>query len=251
MLLALENISKTYRTKKSETAVLAEINMRVDEGQFVCIVGPSGCGKSTTLRFIHGLTAPTTGRVLFRDKPVNGINLQCAMVFQNFALLPWLTVKQNVLVALDARGIDHKKAQATAEFYLDKVGLSGFENAYPRELSGGMNQRVGLARALAVEPELLLMDEPFSALDALTSLNLREELLEIWADPNLAVKTVIMVTHNIEESVVLADRVIVIGGRPGRVIADIDIALPRPRDKGSDAFSRYVDSIFSLIAECG
>ncbi len=251
MLLALENVSKIYRTDGPATTILADITMRVDEGQLVCVVGPSGCGKSTTLRLIHGLMPPSSGRVLFKDRPLTGINLQCAMVFQSFALLPWLTVKQNVLVALDARGMDRKKAEKTTDFYLEKVGLDGFFNAYPRELSGGMKQRVGLARALAVEPEVLLMDEPFSALDALTSINLREELLEIWADPNLAVKTVIMVTHNIEESVVLADRVIVIGGRPGRVIADIDIALPRPRDKGSEQFSRYVDAIFSLIAECG
>ncbi len=178
-----------------------------------------------------------------------GINLECALVFQNFALLPWLTVTQNVLLALEARGMPLAEAKKRAAYYIDKVGLDGFEAAYPRELSGGMKQRVGIARALSVEPELLLMDEPFSALDPLTSINLREELLDIWADPNLAVSTVIMVTHNIEEAVELADRVVLIGGRPGRILADIDIAIPRPRHKNSEQFSRYVDSIFSLMAE--
>ena len=249
MLLKLENISKVYQSDGPPATILADLNINVDAGQFVCFVGPSGCGKSTTLRLINGLLPPTTGKVYFKDKPLSGINLQCALVFQNFALLPWLTVTQNVLLALEARGMQLPAAKKRAAYYIDKVGLDGFEAAYPRELSGGMKQRVGIARALSVEPELLLMDEPFSALDPLTSINLREELLDIWADPNLAVSTVIMVTHNIEEAVELADRVVLIGGRPGRIIADIEIALARPRHKNSEEFSRYVDSIFSLMAE--
>ncbi len=249
MLLKLDNVSKSYEMDGQSITTLADITLEVDEGQFVCIVGPSGCGKSTTLRLINGLLPASKGTVYFRDKPLQGINLQCAMVFQSFALLPWLTVTQNILLALDARGMDKDKAKKVCARYLEMVGLDGFEEAYPRELSGGMKQRVGIARALAVEPEILLMDEPFSALDPLTSINLREELLNIWADQSLAVNTVVMVTHNIEEAVQLAERVVVIGGRPGRLIASIDVALPRPRHKDNEAFSRYVDSIFSLIAE--
>ncbi len=249
MLLKLDNVTKIYQTDGPPMTILEDVNLDVDSGQFICLVGQSGCGKSTTLRLINGLLPPNGGKVYFKDKPLTGINLQCGMVFQNFALLPWMTVTQNILLALDARRIDRPTAEKRAAFYIDKVGLDGFEGAYPRELSGGMKQRVGLARAMAVEPELLLMDEPFSALDPLTSINLREELLDIWADPNLAVSTVIMVTHNIEEAVELADRVVLIGGRPGRVVMDLDIALPRPRRKSSEAFSRYVDSIFSMMAE--
>ena len=250
MLLRLENVTKIYKTDGPPTTILADINMSVAAGKFICIVGQSGCGKSTTLRLINGLLAPSSGRIFFKDQPQAGINLQCGMVFQNFALLPWMTVSQNILLALEARGTDKQKAKRQAAFYIDKVGLEGFEDAYPRELSGGMKQRVGLARALAVEPELLLMDEPFSALDPLTSLNLREELLDIWADSNLAVSTVIMVTHNIEEAVQLADSIVLIGGKPGKIVQQFDVTLPRPRPKSDPAVLRYVDSIFSLMAEC-
>ncbi len=249
MLLKLDNVTKVYQTDGPPATILEDVNLSVDSGQFICLVGQSGCGKSTTLRLINGLLPPSSGKVYFKDKPLTGINLQCGMVFQNFALLPWMTVTQNILLALEARRIDRSVAEKRAAFYIDKVGLDGFEGAYPRELSGGMKQRVGLARAMAVEPELLLMDEPFSALDPLTSINLREELLDIWADPNLAVSTVIMVTHNIEEAVELADRVVLIGGRPGHVVMDLDITLPRPRQKNSEAFTRHVDSIFSMMAE--
>ena len=250
MLMELVNVSKVYQTDGPPATILADVNLAVDAGQFVCVVGQSGCGKSTILRLINGLLPVTSGKVLFKDKPLSGINLQCSMVFQNFALLPWLTVQQNVMLALEARGMELEAAKKRAAFYIDKVALDGFENAYPRELSGGMKQRVGLARAMAVEPELLLMDEPFSALDPLTSINLREELLDIWADPNLAVSTVVMVTHIIEEAVEMADRVVLVAGRPGRIVADIDIAMPRPLQKHSEQFTRYVDSIFSLMAEC-
>ena len=250
MLLKLDHVSKIYQTDGPPATVLADISMDIKSNEFVCVVGPSGSGKSTTLRLINGLMPPSSGSVYFKDRPMTGINLQCAMVFQNFALLPWLTVRQNIMLGLEARNVLPVDAKKKADLYIDKVGLDGFENAYPRELSGGMKQRVGLARALAIEPELLLMDEPFSALDPLTSINLREELLDIWADPNLAVSTVVMVTHNIEEAVELADRVVLIAGRPARIVADIDIAIPRPRNKNSDSFTRYVDSIFSLMAEC-
>ncbi len=250
MLMKLDNVSKIYQTDGPPATVLADISLDIDSNEFICIVGPSGSGKSTTLRLINGLMPPSTGKVYFKDKPMTGINLQCAMVFQNFALLPWLTVAQNITLGLEARNMPRTDAMKKTALYIDKVGLDGFEDAYPRELSGGMKQRVGLARALAIEPELLLMDEPFSALDPLTSINLREELLDIWADANLAVSTVVMVTHNIEEAVELADRVVLVAGRPGRIVANINVAIPRPRNKNSDAFTRYVDSIFSLMAEC-
>ena len=250
MLMKLDNVSKIYQTDGPPATVLADISLEINSNEFLCIVGPSGSGKSTTLRLINGLMPPSIGQVYFKDKPMVGINLQCAMVFQNFALLPWLTVTQNITLGLEARNVSRADAMKKAAAYIDKVGLDGFEGAYPRELSGGMKQRVGLARALAIEPELLLMDEPFSALDPLTSINLREELLDIWADPNLAVSTVVMVTHNIEEAVELADRVVLVAGRPGRIVADIEIAIPRPRNKNADAFTRYVDSVFSLMSEC-
>jgi NitT/TauT family transport system ATP-binding protein len=246
-LLELKNVRKSFRRDRGETVVLEGIDMQVGDGDFVAIVGPSGVGKSTLLRLMTGLTLPTSGHVVFEGKVLTGVNPEAAMVFQSFALFPWLTVEENVRLGLEARNIDPSVAKTRTAYYLDKVGLDGSEEAYPRELSGGMKQRVGLARALAVEPKLLVMDEPFSSLDALTSVSLREELLEIWADSSLPVNTVVMVTHLIEEAVELADRVLVVSGLPGRVRDDIRIQLPRPREKGSPAFNELVDRIFSLI----
>jgi NitT/TauT family transport system ATP-binding protein len=246
-LLELEHVSKAYARDRLETKVLDDICLQVSDGDFVAVVGPSGAGKSTLLRLMTGLTAPTSGRVLFEGRDLRGVNREAAMVFQSFALFPWLTVEENVRMALEARGLDPSVAKARTAYYLDKVGLDGSEEAYPRELSGGMKQRVGLARALAVEPKLLVMDEPFSALDALTSINLREELLGIWADVTLPVSTVVLVTHLIEEAVELADRVVVIAGQPGRLRDDLRIRLQRPRDKHSPEFNQIVDQVFSLI----
>ncbi|MBL8694357.1 MAG: ABC transporter ATP-binding protein [Planctomycetes bacterium] len=246
-LLELDRLSKSFRREHTESLILEEISLKVADGDFVAIVGPSGVGKSTLLRLMAGLTQPTKGRVLFEGRELRGVNGDSALVFQSFALFPWLTVEQNVRLGLEARGIDPSAAKSRVAYYLDKVGLDGHEEAYPRELSGGMKQRVGLARALAVEPKLLLMDEPFSALDALTSVSLREELLEIWSDSSLPVNTVVLVTHLIEEAVELADRVVVIAGSPGRVRDDLRIELPRPRQKNSAAFNEIVDRVFSLI----
>jgi NitT/TauT family transport system ATP-binding protein len=246
-LVETEHLTKAYPRPEGETLVLSDINLQVYDGEFLCLVGASGCGKSTLLRIIHGLIPPSSGVVKWGGRPQRGINLECAMVFQSFALLPWMTVAENVALGCEARKLDESVAQKRVARYLDKVGLDGQEDAYPRELSGGMKQRVGLARALAVEPKLLLMDEPFSALDALTSINLRQELLELWADQTLPVDTIVMVTHIIEEAVELADRIVVLAPHPGRIVEVIPIDLPRPREKKSREFSEYVDHVFSLI----
>jgi NitT/TauT family transport system ATP-binding protein len=248
-LLEFKEVSKSFVHAKGNLRVLENISFSIEQGEFVAIVGPSGCGKSTLLRIINGVIQPTSGQVLYENRQVDGINLACALVFQSFALLPWLTVKQNVEMGLEARGLNLQAREKKAGIYIDKVGLDGFEEAYPRELSGGMKQRVGLARALAVEPKVLLMDEPFSALDALTAITLREELLDMWQAGDMPVHTIVIVTHIIEEAVELADRVLVMGAGPGRVVTDLKIDLPRPRDKRSDAFNAFTDKIFSLIEE--
>src|SRR5579883_1055333 len=248
VVVETDHVTKTYPRPAGEAAlVLSDVNLQVNEGEFLCLVGPSGCGKSTLLRIVHGLIPPSSGVVYFAGRPLRGINLECAMVFQSFALLPWMTVAENVELGLEPRGLPPDVIRKRVAKYIDKVGLDGQEDAYPRELSGGMKQRVGLARALAVEPKLLLMDEPFSALDALTSINLREELLDLWAEPTLPVDTIVMVTHIIEEAVELADRIVVLAAHPGRVVESIVVDLPRPREKKSPKFSEYVDRVFSLI----
>jgi len=227
--------------------VLENISLEIPDRQFVCIAGPSGCGKSTLLRVMMGLIPPTSGTVSNRGRPLNGVDLRAAMVFQSFALLPWLTVQANVELGLRVRDLSEEDARRRAAFYLDKVGLDGYEEAYPAELSGGMKQRAGLARALAVEPDVLFMDEPFAGLDPLTSANLREEVLTLWSDQDLPVRTVIMVTHIIEEAVLMSDRVVVLSPRPGRVAADLPIPLERPRNKRNEGFDELVDSIFERI----
>ncbi len=246
-MLELRHVSKSIFDRGRSIPVLDDITAEVPERQFVCIVGPSGCGKSTLLRVMMGLTPPTAGEVLYLGQPLAGVNLKAAMVFQSFALLPWLTVQANVELGLKARDLPDEDARKRAAFYLDKVGLDGYEEAYPAELSGGMKQRAGLARALSVEPELLLMDEPFAGLDALTSANLREEVLTLWSDHALPVNTVVMVTHIIEEAVLMADRVLVLNSHPGRLAADLAVTLPRPRNKRDEGFDALVDSIFEKI----
>src|SRR5579875_3866083 len=250
-LLELRNVSKSFAQATGALRVLENISFTVEQGEFVAVVGPSGCGKSTMLRIINGLMPPTSGQVLYRGRQIDGINLDCAMVFQSFALMPWLTVKANVELGLEARGVAPAEREKRASVYIDKVGLDGFEEAYPRELSGGMKQRVGLARALALEPELLLMDEPFSALDQLTAINLREELLDMWQSPDLPVGTIILVTHSIEEAVEMADRVLVMGRNPGRIVGELTVDLARPRRKRTDLFNALTDQIFSMIEERG
>src|ERR1700739_679911 len=216
--LELKHIGKSFALSKGTLQVLNDVSFDVEEGECVAIVGPSGCGKSTLLRIMNGLISASSGQVLYKARQVDGINPECALVFQSFALLPWLSVKANVELGLEAQGLPLAEREKRAGIYIDKVGLDGFEEAYPRELSGGMKQRVGFARALAVEPKLLLMDEPFSALDALTPITLREERLDMWQAPDMPVHTMVMVTHIIEEAVELADRVIVMAATPGRIV---------------------------------
>jgi NitT/TauT family transport system ATP-binding protein len=246
-VLELRHVSLTFSDRAQAVTVLEDIHLGIPDRQFVCIVGPSGSGKSMLLRIMMGLVAPTAGTVLCEGQPLHGVNRHAAMVFQSFALLPWLTVQSNVELGLRARDLPEEAARRRAAFYLDKVGLDGYEEAYPGELSGGMKQRAGLARALAVEPDLLFMDEPFAGLDPLTSANLREEVLTLWSDRDLPVRTVVMVTHIIEEAVLMADRVVVLSSRPGRVVADLPIPLERPRSKRDEGFDVLVDSIFEKI----
>jgi len=246
-VLELSHVSVSLHDRGRVVPVLADISLVIPDRQFVCIAGPSGCGKSTLLRVMMGLLSPTSGTVRDDGQPVTGVNLGAAMVFQSFALLPWLTVQANVELGLKARNLSEEDARRRAAFYLDKVGLDGYEEAYPAELSGGMKQRAGLARALAVEPDMLFMDEPFAGLDPLTSANLREEVLTLWSDQDLPVRTVVMITHLIEEAVLMADRVVVLSSRPGRVVADVAIPLERPRNKRNEGFDRVVDSIFEKI----
>jgi len=247
-LLEVRHVHQIYGSGDRQFAALQDINLSINEGEFVTLVGPSGCGKSTLLRIITGLQQPTQGQILYRGTPLRGVNPHATIVFQTFALFPWLTVQQNVEVALKARGIGREERSQRAVSLLDKVGLDGFETAYPRELSGGMRQKVGFARAMSVEPELLCLDEPFSALDVLSAEALRGELLELWTSGSIPTRAVLMVTHNIEEAVFLADRIIVMEKEPGRIIADMPVGLPHPRQHKSAQFTAMVDRVYATLA---
>jgi NitT/TauT family transport system ATP-binding protein len=248
-LIEVLGVDKSFPSHHGTISVMSDVTFDVGDADFLAIVGPSGSGKSTLLRLIQGLDRPTAGAIKFRGQPVNEVCHQMAMVFQNFALYPWLTVRQNVALGLEARNTPAEKADEIIERYISVTGLVGFEEAYPRELSGGMRQRVGIARALAVEPAVLLMDEPFSALDPLTAESLREEVLQLWRDPALPPEAVVLVTHNIEEALVMSDRIIVLSRRPGRVLAGVPVNLPRPRDRKSPAFYELTDYVYALITE--
>jgi NitT/TauT family transport system ATP-binding protein len=229
--------------------VIAPVDLNVEPDSITALLGPSGSGKSTLLRILSGLSVPTAGEVLWHGAPMDRCSPNVAIVFQSFALFPWLTVLDNVEAPLLARGMEHMERHRRALSALDSVGLHGFENAYPKELSGGMRQRVGFARALAVEPEILFMDEPFSALDVLTAENLRGELLELWLAKKIPTRGIFMVTHNIEEAVLLADRVIVLGRNPARIRADFRVNLKYPRDRKSASFFLYVDYIYKVMTQ--
>ncbi len=227
--------------------VIAPLDLSVYPGTVVALLGASGCGKSTLLRILSGLSQPTSGDVRWHGRPLAEVVPNVAIVFQSFALFPWLTVEENVEAPLLARGVNAPERQSAAQKAINTVGLKGFETAYPKELSGGMKQRVGFARALVVQPEVLFMDEPFSALDVLTAENLRGELLELWQTKKIDTKAIFIVTHNIEEAVLLADRVIVLGRNPARIRSDFHIALPQPRDRKSPQFLVYVDFVYKVM----
>lgn len=247
-LITLKGVSKSYQQPNGQQIVIIEnINLELRPGEIVALLGPSGSGKSTLMRMIAGLIPPTQGQVIYHDRPLVGLNPGVAIVFQNFALYPWLTVLENVELGLKAKGQPQEARRQKALRMIDVIGLDGFENAYPKELSGGMRQRVGFARALAVEPELLCMDEPFSALDVLTAENLRFELLDLWLERRIPTKAVLIVTHGIEEAVILADRIIVLGRNPGRIRSDLPVTLPHYRDRKSPSFQALVDQVYKII----
>src|SRR5580693_2730424 len=247
-IIEVSHVTKSFLSPDgSPLPVLDDISLDLREGEIVALLGRSGSGKSTLLRCLAGLIAPTSGDVRYRGEMLNGANPGVAMVFQSFALLPWLTVRQNVELGLEALGIELHERRVRAERAIDAIGLDGFESAYPKELSGGMRQRVGFARALVVEPDALLMDEPFSALDVLTAQNLRAELLRLWHQKDFPTKSMLIVTHNIEEAVVLADRIFVLGANPGRIRTEIDCAFPQPRHRHDDSFQALVDQIYTLM----
>jgi NitT/TauT family transport system ATP-binding protein len=248
VLMELRNVRQVYGKGPRSIVAVEGINLVVRRGEFVALLGPSGCGKSTLLRIIAGLNAPTEGEVLYRGRPLRGVNPYATIVFQTFALFPWLTVIENVEVALKARGIRLPERRERALSLLDRVGLDGFENAYPRELSGGMRQKVGFARAMAVEPELLCLDEPFSALDVLSADALRGELLELWTSGQIPTQAIILVTHNIEEAVFLADRIVVMDTRPGRIAAEVPVTLAHPRQRKGEEFLAMVDRVYAAVA---
>src|SRR6516165_3673240 len=248
VLVKVAHVCKSFKGSGGDTLlVLDDINLDLRVGEIVELLGRSGSVKSTLLRTIAGLIAPTSGSVCYRGTELNGANPGTAMVFQTFALMPWLTVQDNVELGLAARGVAPAQRRSRAEDAIDLIGLDGFESAYPKELSGGMRQRVGFARALVLEPDLLLMDEPFSALDVLTAENLRTELMTLWSGDNFPTQAICLVTHNIEEAVLLADWVIVLGANPGRIRAEVPIELERPRDRRSPAFEALVDSLYEQL----
>jgi len=247
-IIEARQLEKHYpQADGSRIQVIAPINLAIYPGQIVALLGASGCGKSTLMRMLTGLSPSTGGAVYWHGQPVDGRFPNVSIVFQSFALFPWLTVIENVEAPLEARGIPALERHKRALRILDAVGLDGFESAYPKELSGGMKQRVGVARALVVEPEVLFMDEPFSALDVLTAETLRGELLELWLDHKIPTRAMFIVTHNIEEAVVLADRIIVLGRNPAHIHADFAVAIPHPRDRKSLEFLELVDSIYRVL----
>ncbi|MGI0487803.1 nitrate/sulfonate/bicarbonate ABC transporter ATP-binding protein [Pantanalinema rosaneae CENA516] len=248
-LIAVEQVSKRFPLPdgKGEFTVLNDVSLTVKSGEVVALLGRSGSGKSTLLRIMAGLIPPSEGKVFSNGKPLRGANNDVAMVFQSFALLPWLTVQENVELGLEARGVQRDERRQRALKAIDIVGLDGFESAYPKELSGGMKQRVGFARAFVLEPQVLFMDEPFSALDVLTSENLRGEIDDLWNAKTFPSKSILIVTHNIEEAVFLADRVVILGSNPGRIRGEVVIDLPRPHDRTSPRFASLVDYIYTVM----
>jgi NitT/TauT family transport system ATP-binding protein len=247
-LLNVEHVKRTFpRSGGEELLVLDDVNLTLKEGEIVGLLGRSGSGKSTLLRLIAGLASPQGGSLTYMGTPIQGPTQGVAMVFQSFALFPWLTVLENVQLGLEALGLPAEEIRKRALEAIDLIGLDGYESAYPRELSGGMRQRVGFARALVVHPNILLMDEPFSALDVLTAENLRTDLIELWSEGDLPMKGIILVTHNIEEAVLMCDRVLVFSTNPGRIVSEINVALPQPRDRLDPSFRDLVEQLYGAL----
>lgn len=247
-IISIESLSKSFKKSSDQNLlVLEDVNFKLQEGEIVALLGKSGSGKSTLLRIIAGLVAPTSGSVTYRGKPVIRPVDGIAMVFQSFALMPWLTVLENVELGLEAQGVSREERRHRAIEAIDIIGLDGFESAFPKELSGGMRQRVGFARALVINPDVLLMDEPFSALDVLTAENLKSDLLELWKEKKTNTNGILLVTHNIEEAANLADRIVIFGNDPGYIRAELPVTLPQPRDPESSEFRALVDKIYTLM----
>ena|SRR5487761_607442 len=248
-IISVEHVNLDYRKENEKLPVLADVSMQAFKDEFIAVTGPSGCGKSSLIRIIAGLNKPTSGVVKFRDQPITKPRSEIAMIFQNFVLLPWRTALENVVFGLSSNHElteDQKKEKALKA--LDETNLKGFENVFPGELSGGMKQRVGIARALALEPEVLLMDEPFSSLDDLTAEHLRQEIYSTLINPSSPIQSVIMISHNVEEIVELSDKVVVLSARPGHVVDTLRIDMARPRNKKSEEFFAWVDRLYSLLA---
>jgi len=245
----LRAICKSFSSDGQELVVLRDVSLAVRSGEVVAVLGPSGCGKSTLLRILTGLVLPTSGEVLCHGQPLHGLHPGAAVVFQSFALYPWLTVAENVRVGLHRKALPHDEEQARVHRTIDLVGLEGFEEAYPKELSGGMKQRVGIARALVGGPELLCMDEPFSALDVLTAESLRSEVYGLWSRADMGLKSMLLITHLIDEAVFLADRIVIMGSKPGVVREVVDNQLPHPREYRDPAFMALVDDLHDVITE--
>src|SRR5271168_5083239 len=247
-IIRAEQIEKYYaQPSQNRIQVISPTDLSIVPGEILALLGPSGSGKSTMLRMLTGLSKPSAGQVYWHEKPIADAEINVSIVFQSFALFPWLTVLENVEAPLQARGVDPEERRERSLRMLDTVGLDGFQAAFPKELSGGMRQRVGFARALVVEPEVLFMDEPFSALDVLTAENLRSELLELWANKSMPTKAIFLVTHNIEEAVLLADRIIVLGRNPGHIRTDFKVTLEHPRDRKAAPFTGIVDYIYKVL----
>ena len=250
-ILNVDKVSQAFSTGSGDTRapVLSDVSLSIKTGEIVALLGRSGSGKSTLLRIIAGLTHPTEGTVKIGGEPVDGPAKDVAMVFQSFALFPWLDVLDNVEIGPRSNGVPLDETRKRALKAIDTIGLDGFESAYPKELSGGMRQRVGFARALVMQPTILLMDEPFSALDVLTAETLRTDLLDLWQEGRMPIKAILMVTHNIEEAVLMADRILVLSSNPGRIASEIPVALPHPRDRLDNEFRALVDKIYALMTQ--
>jgi NitT/TauT family transport system ATP-binding protein len=244
IILTIQNLRKTFPLDDGELVAIDDFSLKVQDGEFLCILGPSGCGKTTLLRIIAGLEMPSGGRILLNGNEITGPGSDRGMVFQEFALFPWRTVRKNVEFGLELKKVPKEKKNEISQKYIDLVGLKGFENAHPYELSGGMKQRVGIARALANDPSILLMDEPFGAIDAQTRNMMQGELLRIWSETK---KTVVFITHSVDEAVYLADRIVVMSPRPGRLKEIFEISFERPRERASVEFASLRRDILSEL----